>query len=121
MSPTPMHIWPSISPTPSPRIRWALRQAQTMVQKVSYFCSQWDRCSTLTEVEQASIAFSTGITCIPIPAPPGGISLAASSRGSWGARLNIVATSGCSSGRVGCSTMYSPEPTTHFGIRYWMW
>ena len=66
------------------------------------------------------MAFSTGITCIPMPAPPGGTSLAAISRGSWGARLNMVATSGCSSGRVGCSTMYSPEPTTHLGMQYWM-
>ncbi len=120
MSPTPMHMWPSISPTPSPRMRWALRQAQTMEQKVSYFSSQWERCSTLTLSLAASIAFSTGMTCMPMPAPPGGTSFAASSSGSCGARLNIVATSGCSSASVLCSTMYSPDPTTHFGIRYWM-
>ena len=78
------------------------------------------RCSTLTLWLDASMAFSTGITCMPMPAPPGGTSLAAISRGSWGARLNMVATSGCSSGRVLCSTMYSPEPTTHLGMQYWM-
>ena len=83
--------------------------------------SQWERYSTLTLCALGSMAFSTGMTCMPMPAPPGGTSLAASSRGSWGARLNMVATSGCSSARVGCSTIYSPDPTTHLGIQYWMW
>ena len=91
-----------------------------MAQNLSYFCSQWLKCSTLTEVEAPSMACSTGMTCMPMPAPPGGTSLAASSNGSWGARLNMVATSGLVSVRVGCSTMYSPEPTTHLGIQYWM-
>ena len=47
-----------------------------------------------TDVLAASIAFSTGMTCMPMPAPPGGTSFAASTSGSCGARLNIVATSG---------------------------
>ena len=120
MSSTPMHILPSISPTPSPRTRCALRQAQTILHSLCDLLIQCDKCSTLTLSLLGSIAFSTGMTCMPMPAPPGGTSFAASSSGSCGARLNMVATSGLVSVSVGCSTIYSPEPTTHFGIQYWM-
>ena len=44
-----------------------------------------------------SMAFSTGITCIPMPAPPGGTIGVIFSRGSMVMRSKNAATSGCAS------------------------
>ena len=63
----------------------------------SYFFSQWEICSTLAVWFSVSMAFSTGMTCIPMPAPPGGTMGVIFSRGRKVIRSKKAATSGCSS------------------------
>ncbi len=49
-----------------------MRQLQVDEANLSYFLSQWEMCSTSTEVVADEMDDSTGITCMPRPAPPGG-------------------------------------------------
>ena len=72
MSPTPMHQPSASSPVFTPRTVSDMRQEQTALEKRSYLSSQWEMCSTGMERSSCSMAFSTGMTCMPSPPPPGG-------------------------------------------------
>ena len=62
-----------------------------------YFFSQWEMCSMEMDWFSSSMAFSTGMTCIPMPAPPGGTMGVIFSRGRKVMRSKKAVTSGCSS------------------------
>ncbi len=75
-----------------------MRQLQGLAAYLpSYLSSQWVMCSTEADSFSMGMARSTGITCMPMPAPPGGTMAVTRSRGSWVMRSNILATWGCSS------------------------
>ena len=72
-------------------------------------------CSTLTDLSSMLMAFSTGMTCMPMPAPPGGTILVIFSRGSLVMRLKKYPSSGCSQRRLGFITVNSADPGTNMG------
>ncbi len=48
------------------------RQEQVLAAYLpSYLSSQWEMCCPMAPRCSVSMAFSTGMTCMPIPAPPG--------------------------------------------------
>ena len=64
------------------------------------------------------MAFSTGMTCMPMPAPPGGTSWVMPPSGSCVIRLKKVASWGNSSVSFGCIIMNSALPGTKMGSSY---
>ena len=75
-------------------------------------------CSTDTDSFSMEIAFSTGMTCIPTPPPPGGTICVMPARGSCVIRLKKVASSGCSSVSLSFIIMNSALPGTKIGTLY---
>ena len=118
MSPTPMQNSPLIWPEPSPRICCCLRQVHWPTLYLSYLFSQWEMCSTLTDWFSCSIAFSTGMTCMPTPPPPGGSIGVTSSSGIWVIRLKNVARFGCCAVSSSFIIMNSALPGTKIGTLY---
>ena len=64
------------------------------------------------------MAFSTGMTCIPIPAPPGGTIGVTFSRGRKVMRSKNIASSGWRSISSVFIFVYSAEPGTKSGTQY---
>ena len=95
-----------------------LRQVHWPTEYLSYLLSQWEMCSTLAERFSCSMAFSTGMTCMPTPAPPGGIMGVTFSRGIWVIRLKKVASLGCFAVSSSFIIMNSAEPGTKMGTLY---
>ncbi len=110
-----MQYSPSISPEPSPRWVCCLRQVQMPMEILSYLSSQWEMCSRFTDLFSVSMAFSTGMTCMPMPAPPSGTIWVTPASGSWVIRLKNVKSSGCSSVSLSFMTMNSALPGTKIG------
>ncbi len=75
-------------------------------------------CSIGTDVEEDSIAFSTGMTCMPMPPPPIGTMGVMPSSGICVIRLKKVAIFGCSSISLSFITMNSAMPGTKIGTSY---
>ena len=73
-----------------------MRQLQVEEANLSYLRSQWEMCSTSTDVVSVEMALSTGITCMPKPAPPGGTIGATMAGPTTATRSKYVAISGCS-------------------------
>ena len=114
-----MHHSPSISPVPSPRTLCCRRQEHCPIAYLSlYFFSQWEMCSTSADSCTAGIAFSTGITCIPIPAPPSGTIGVTFSSGSLDIFSKKSAISVCFSTCSLFITMNSALPGTYIGRMY---
>ena len=84
----------------------------------SYLSSQWEMCSKSMEVFSASMAFSTGITCIPMPAPPGGTMGVTASRGRRLMRSKNRPISGCSARIAAFMLVNSALPGTNMGSTY---
>ena len=72
-------------------------------------------CSTGTELFSCSMAFSTGMTCMPTPEPPGGTIWVMPSSGIWVMRLKKVARFGCCAVSSSFIIMNSAEPGTKIG------
>ena len=87
----------------------------------SYFFSQWEMCSTSTDSFVAGMAFSTGMTCMPTPAPPGGTMQVIFVSGRNDMRSKNCAISGCPS--TCCRFMFisSAEPGTKIGSVHCLW
>ena len=113
-----MHQSSGSSAQPSPRTRSAKRHEHGVAAYRSYFLSQCEICSTETVWLTCSMERSTGITCIPMPAPPGGTSFVAIFSGRYVIRSNSVAISGCSSSWLSFITVNSAEPGTNMGSTY---
>lgn len=62
-----------------------------------------------------SIAFSTGMTCMPMPAPPGGTIGVTIVKGRYVIRSKNIASSGCSSSCFFIMLVNSAEPGTNIG------
>ena len=60
----------------------------------SYFFSQWEIFSIFTDSRFAWTSFSTGMTCMPMPSPPGGTMGVMCSSGRNVIRSNIFVTGG---------------------------
>ena len=75
-------------------------------------------CSTLADCCCAGIAFSTGMTCIPMPEPPGGTIGVTFSRGSRDIFSKNSAMTGCSSVCFLFIIMNSAQPGTNIGSTY---
>ena len=103
-----------MSPDPSPRMRCCLRQEQ-MPTPIwpSYFFSQWLRCSMSSDSHSAGMACSTGITCMPMPPPPGGTRWVMPARGRKVIRSKKSATCGVTGEISGRMTMISALPGTN--------
>ena len=71
-----------------------------------------------TERFSCSMAFSTGMTCMPMPAPPGGTILVTLVSGRYAMRSKNVPISGCSSIWRWFMTVNSAEPGTNMGRTY---
>ena len=98
MSPTAMHQSMGSSPQPSPILARLRRQEQGEAAYLpSYLSSQWEMRSMGMAVCSASMAFSTGMTCMPMPAPPGGTMGVIFSRGIKVIRSKKAVTSGWAS------------------------
>ena len=63
--------------------------------------------------QSAGMAFSTGTTCMPMPAPPGGTISVTPARGRKAMRSKKFAMTGCSSHMLGWMTMSSALPGTN--------
>ena len=74
-------------------------------------------CSMSTDWFSIEIAFSTGITCMPIPEPPMGTIGVTFSRGRNVIRSKNIASSGCLSIRPVFMLVYSAEPGTNMGTQ----
>ena len=119
MSPTPMHQSSGSSPQPSPSFARLMRQLQGLAAYLpSYFFSQWLMCSMSTDWFSVSMAFSTGMTCMPMPAPPGGTIAGMCSSGRKVIRSKKAVTSGCSSIWCFCMLKNSALPGTNMGRTY---
>ena len=121
ISPTPTQNSPLIWPLPSPRMVCCLRQVHCPTEYLSYLFSQCEICSISSVWFSFSMAFSTGITCMPTPAPPGGIMGVTPSKGIWVIRLKKVARFGCWAVSSSFIIMNSAEPGTKMGTLYWRW
>ncbi len=64
------------------------------------------------------MAFSTGITCMPMPAPPSGTMGVTFSKGRNVIRSKNIASSGCRSINSVFMLVYSAEPGTKSGTQY---
>ena len=72
-------------------------------------------CSTEAVTFSCLMACSTGMTCMPMPAPPGGTILVALVSGRNDMRSKKVPISGCSSIWRWFMTVNSAEPGTNMG------
>ena len=114
-----MHQSLKSSAQPSSYEQLDLRQEHGLAAYLpSYFSSQCEICSTEIEVSSIEIACSTGITCIPTPAPPGGTILVTLSRGRNVILSKNRPSSGCSFILVSCIAANSPTPGTNIGTIY---
>ncbi|CDF43637.1 unknown [Roseburia sp. CAG:182] len=119
MSPTPMHQSSGSSAQPSSKVLLDRRQEQGLAAYFpSYFLSQWEICSISTDWFSEEIAFSTGMTCIPIPAPPCGTIGVTFSSGSRDMRSKKRPSSGCSSSCFWFMLVNSALPGTNIGRTY---
>ena len=84
----------------------------------SYFSSQCEMCSIGIDLSSIEIAFSTGMTCMPIPAPPGGTSLVTCSSGRKAILSKNRPSSGFSSRSFSFMLLNSPIPGTNIGRTY---
>ena len=119
MSPTPMHQSSGSSPQPSPMAARDMRQLHGPAAYLpSYFFSQWEICSMSADWFSVSMAFSTGMTCMPMPAPPGGTMAVMCSSGKNVIRSKKAVTSGWSA--ICCLFMLknSALPGTNIGRMY---
>ena len=119
MSPTAMHQSSASSPQPSPSLARLIRQEQGEAAYLpSYLSSQWEICSMEMDWLSMPMACSTGMTCIPMPAPPGGTMGVIFSRGRKVMRSKKAATSGCSSIWARRMLKNSALPGTNMGSTY---
>ena len=72
----------------------------------------------LADSWEEGIAFSTGITCMPIPAPPCGTMGVTFSSGSLAICSKKSASSGCSSTCFAFIIINSAQPGTNMGSTY---
>ncbi len=65
--------------------------------------------------------FSTGMTCMPMPAPPGGTILVTLVSGRKAMRSKKLPSSGCSSSCFWFMSVNSAQPGTYMGRMYCFW
>ena len=119
MSPTAMHQSSGSSAQPSSKVRRDRRQEQgDLAYWPSYLSSQWEMCSMEMDWLSVGMAFSTGMTCIPMPAPPGGTMGVTRSRASKLMRSKNLPSSGCSSSCFAFMLVNSALPGTNRGRTY---
>ena len=107
------------SAQPSPWVRRERRQEHGLAAYFpSYLFSQWEICSRSTDSFSISIAFSTGITCIPIPAPPSGTNGVIFSSGRRDICSKKVPISGLESRMFAFMLKNSAHPGTYIGNTY---
>ena len=75
-------------------------------------------CSTSADWFSCAMARSTGMTCMPMPAPPGGTILVTLVRGKYAIRSKKDESSGCSSSCFWFIRVNSAEPGTNIGRTY---
>ena len=80
-----------------------------------YLFSQWEICSRSTDSFSIWMAFSTGITCIPIPAPPSGTNGVIFSSGRRDICSKKVPISGLESRMFAFMLKNSAHPGTYIG------